>query len=1060
MHKPNFNFTRIVNIIAIALVLCFVFSQIFTNTAQAAIGINRQINFQGKLVNNPLSTNVSDTSYTVIFTLYDDPDAGQGTVLWTETQSVTTVDGIFRVALGSVTPFPANFNFNWDGLYLGIKVNADSEMTPRIQMAAVPFAFNAEKVAGLTVQDTSGNASTSGTLQIANTKTVSFADAFSTTNALSFGAGTTGAITLGTGTNTLQLQTTNNTNITLPTTGTLLTNTAAANQTITSTQTTGNILSLADSTGLSGAITGLTIGLTSSTNSQNKTGISFDLSGGTGGVYYDLQGTGSTWSITRAGVLSVASCSGCGGSNGTNWWNQLAGALSPLDTTNDFLLGSTATTSALFSYTGVKTGQTIASASGSLIVMPNNGYGGNASFSGALTLGAFSNGAIQTTSNSLLTLGGATTGNITLSPNNGTAGLVSITGSSLFTTGTGLTTIGGSLTVNGTAITLASATIIDSSGAINLGTTNATTLTLGRSTQGITLPGFTAQNGVLYGTQTTGVLAQATTASTGLCLVSGASNPGWSTCPGGSGGGAFTELEGAIVPLNSTEDFLVGGQATSSAKFSITGLSNLSNQVNASLSGQFIVMANNGWGGNATISGALTLGAFSNGVIQTTNNQLLTIGGNTTGDIQFKPGTGMVFIGDNEVKSGGLTFYSSGVGETDASIITDATGNLIFSAPTGTVEVGSGTGNISLEGDADTSIVASFIGIPAADMFQITNTGQAITASGVDGLALAYVLGGSLAVTNAGITVDLTTTNNNASTVLRGINIGNITGQASATEVGLRVGTGWDSGITVESGGITVDNAAAAISIFTAKDNGTAVFTIADGGDITWAAATPTITINAAETFTISNGTAADNFVYNTSTNALTLGDGTNGLTFDIDTGMLYQGSGRLTKRITLTPEYAGGAIMADGAANTGAMTSDNTNAAGTKFRNFYKWANTQGTVQDYDIWISVPIPNDFSAMAATPTLSIDTYSSDLTNGTVLVTVYDSQATPVADCTDVAFTPTGVINTWETKTATTCLDTGTYTAGGVMTIKIHLTAAATTGVTQVSTVTFDYLSKF
>jgi len=105
-----------------------------------------------------------------------------------------------------------------------------------------------------------------------------------------------------------------------------------------------------------------------------------------------------------------------------------------------------------------------------------------------------------------------------------------------------------------------------------------------------------------------------------------------------SGGGSpFQELLGAIVPNNSTEDFLIGGQSTASAKFSITGISNLSNQVNASLSGQLIVMANNGWGGNATISGALTLGAFSNGVIQTTRNQALTIGGNTTGSITLDP---------------------------------------------------------------------------------------------------------------------------------------------------------------------------------------------------------------------------------------------------------------------------------------------------------------------------------------------------------------------------------------------------------------------------------------
>jgi len=355
MHYPRFNFTRIFTSIAIAIAVIFIFVPV-KNSVNAATGINRQINFQGKLVNNPAATNVTDTSYTIVFTLYNNPNVGGGTALWTETQTVTTTDGIFRVALGSVTPFPANFNFNWDGLYLGININSNGEMTPRIQMAAVPFAFNAQQVAGLTVQDsTSGAASTSATLKIGDA---------------------TIPITVNLGTNNLTFTTSGTTTIALPATGTLLTNTTAVNQTITSTQTTGNILSLADSTGLASAITGFTLGLTSSTNSQNKTGISFDLLGGTGGIYYDLLGTGSTWSITRAGALHVASCDNCGGVGSVNWWNQLAGALSPVNITNDLLLGGISTSSALFSFTGIQSGQTIASTSGNLIIMPNNGWGG------------------------------------------------------------------------------------------------------------------------------------------------------------------------------------------------------------------------------------------------------------------------------------------------------------------------------------------------------------------------------------------------------------------------------------------------------------------------------------------------------------------------------------------------------------------------------------------------------------------------------------------------------------------------------------------------------------
>ncbi len=37
----------------------------------AATGIPRTINFQGKLVSNSSGVNVSDTTYSVVFTLYD-----------------------------------------------------------------------------------------------------------------------------------------------------------------------------------------------------------------------------------------------------------------------------------------------------------------------------------------------------------------------------------------------------------------------------------------------------------------------------------------------------------------------------------------------------------------------------------------------------------------------------------------------------------------------------------------------------------------------------------------------------------------------------------------------------------------------------------------------------------------------------------------------------------------------------------------------------------------------------------------------------------------------------
>ncbi len=113
----------------------------------AVAAINPLINFQGKLT-NPDGTNVTNGSYSVVFSIYNVSSAGSA--IWTETQpTVSVTDGIFQVSLGSVTALPGSVDFNTSPLYLGVKVNADLEMTPRILFTAAPFAFNSDKLNGL-----------------------------------------------------------------------------------------------------------------------------------------------------------------------------------------------------------------------------------------------------------------------------------------------------------------------------------------------------------------------------------------------------------------------------------------------------------------------------------------------------------------------------------------------------------------------------------------------------------------------------------------------------------------------------------------------------------------------------------------------------------------------------------------------------------------------------------------------------------------------------------------------------------------------------------------------
>ena len=122
---------------------------VIVDSSKSLAAINRQINFQGKLT-NPDGTNVSDNNYSILFTIYNGgTEAGGGSSVWTETQTVPVADGIFRVALGSVTSLPGSVDFNGDTLYLSVKVGADPEMLPRIRLTAAPYAFNSDSLDGL-----------------------------------------------------------------------------------------------------------------------------------------------------------------------------------------------------------------------------------------------------------------------------------------------------------------------------------------------------------------------------------------------------------------------------------------------------------------------------------------------------------------------------------------------------------------------------------------------------------------------------------------------------------------------------------------------------------------------------------------------------------------------------------------------------------------------------------------------------------------------------------------------------------------------------------------------
>ncbi len=69
-------------------------------------------------------------------------DTDQNQRIWEETRDITFKNGLFQVELGEVTDLPI-ITENSNQLFIGMKVNTDSEMVPRKKISTPLFSFNA-----------------------------------------------------------------------------------------------------------------------------------------------------------------------------------------------------------------------------------------------------------------------------------------------------------------------------------------------------------------------------------------------------------------------------------------------------------------------------------------------------------------------------------------------------------------------------------------------------------------------------------------------------------------------------------------------------------------------------------------------------------------------------------------------------------------------------------------------------------------------------------------------------------------------------------------------------
>jgi hypothetical protein len=102
-----------------------------------AVDAPRQMTFQGRLMRADGSPETLPQD--LHFALYATPSGGAP--LWEETRLSTPVsNGYYAVVLGTSTPLPAAV-VNGQALYLGVSLVGQSELTPRLTVASVPYAL-------------------------------------------------------------------------------------------------------------------------------------------------------------------------------------------------------------------------------------------------------------------------------------------------------------------------------------------------------------------------------------------------------------------------------------------------------------------------------------------------------------------------------------------------------------------------------------------------------------------------------------------------------------------------------------------------------------------------------------------------------------------------------------------------------------------------------------------------------------------------------------------------------------------------------------------------------
>lgn len=219
---------------------------------------------------------------------------------------------------------------------------------------------------------------------------------------------------------------------------------------------------------------------------------------------------------------------------------------------------------------------------------------------------------------------------------------------------------------------------------------------------------------------------------------------------------------------------------------------------------------------------------------------------------------------------------------------------------------------------------------------------------------------------------------------------------------------------------------------------------------------------NASKLLVQTNG-AVDLFKADTSTSTVTIGTAANGSIFTAS-GVQYTGTARPTRTISLAPEYAGATFQSNGGANSlGSLSSDfcssiqtptvnNAACGGSEERNYYSWTTTQGSAQEYWIFVRYRVPSDYDTGSMT-NLKLAARGA-ISSDAVGITMYKG-GTACATVSDVTSTSTAWIDTPISSPLGSC----SIVADDMITFKISLSTTSA-GTARAGEISFTYRSKF